>query len=435
MVSRPVVGDLADHRGLHVPLGGDRGELLEAVRADDRHHPLLGLRHEDLAGGQGRVAQQDLLQVDVHPAVAVRGHLGRRAGDARRAEVLDALHHAGGEQLQAALDEHLLHEGVAHLHAGPLGGLGVVERLAGQDRRAADAVAAGARAEQHHLVAHARGAAAVHVLVPHHADAQRVDQRVALVGRVEHDLAADVRQAQAVAVAADARDHAVHDARGVRVVDRAEPELVHHRDRAGAHRHDVAHDPADPGGRALVGLDVARVVVGLDLERHRPAVADVDDARVLAHADQQVLAHLVGGLGAELAQVHLGGLVRAVLGPHHRVHRELGRGGAAAEEVDDALVLVGLEAELRPGHLDRRGSRRRSRRCRKVLGGLLRAAHRQVVPNVAVALTGSGYPRARCARRAVSHRAGAPRESRSAAGRGPHAQGRQAPVDTSIRQL
>src|SRR3712207_7994829 len=57
-----------------------------------------------------------------------------------------------------------------------------------------------------------------------------------------------------------------------------------------------------PGGRALVGLDVARVVVRLDLEGHRVAVADVDHAGVLADADQQRLA---ARQVAEAAQVHL----------------------------------------------------------------------------------------------------------------------------------
>ena len=216
-----------------------------------------------------------------------------------------------------------------------------------QDRRAADAVAARARTEQDHLVARARGVGQVDVLVPQDAEAQRVDQRVALVGGVEHQLAADVGQAEGVAVAADAGHDAVHHARGVGVVDGAEPQLVHDRDRARAHRDDVAHDAADARGRALVRLDVGRVVVRLDLERHRPAVADVHDARVLADADEQVLLHGVGGLVAELAQVVLARLVRAVLRPHDRVHGELGGRGAAAEDVADALVLVRLQAQLR----------------------------------------------------------------------------------------
>ena len=49
--------------------------------------------------------------------------------------------------------------------------------------------------------------------MPEDADAERVDQRVAEVGRVEDRLAADVGKAETVAVAADAghdpRQHAV----------------------------------------------------------------------------------------------------------------------------------------------------------------------------------------------------------------------------------
>ena len=136
-----------------------------------------------------------------------------------------------------------------------------------------------------------------------HSDAERVDERVAAVGRVEDHLAADVGQAQAVAVAADPGDDAGQHAPGVLGVGRAEPQRVHHRDRPGTHRHDVAHDAADTGRRTLVGLDVRRVVVRLDLEGHRPAATDVDDAGVLADADE----HRIGlrGLVAELLEVHL----------------------------------------------------------------------------------------------------------------------------------
>ena len=111
-----------------------------------------------------------------------------------------------GEQLERALDQQLLHERVADLDARPLGRAAVVEGLRRQHRHAADAVAAGLRAVQDDLVADAGRVRQVQVLVPHHADAERVDQRVAGVRRVEDDLAADVRQAEAVAVAADAGD-------------------------------------------------------------------------------------------------------------------------------------------------------------------------------------------------------------------------------------
>ena len=70
------------------------------------------------------------------------------------------------------------------------------------------------------------------------------------------------------------------------VVERTEAQRVHERDRAGTHREDVADDPADAGRRTLVRLDRGRVVVALDAERDREAVADVDDAGALARTDE-----------------------------------------------------------------------------------------------------------------------------------------------------
>jgi hypothetical protein len=192
----------------------------------------------------------------------------------------------------------------------------------------------------------------VEVLVAEHPDAERVDERVAQVAGVEDRLAADVGQTETVAVAA----HAGHDPRqhsvGVGLGERAEAERVHHRDRPGAHGEDVADDAADPGRGALVGLDVRRVVVRLDLEGDGVALADVDHAGVLADAGQHLARtvaqrRLLRDLG-ELPQVHLGGLVGAVLAPHHRVHGQLAAGRAAAEDLLDPGVLVGLEAQLGP---------------------------------------------------------------------------------------
>ncbi len=57
-----------------------------------------------------------------------------------------------------------------------------------------------------------------------------------------------------------------------------------------------------------------------------------------------------------------------MLGPHDRVHGELGAGRAAAEDLEDPLVLVLLQAELGPGLLDVRG-----------LGGVLDGVQRSLM--------------------------------------------------------
>jgi hypothetical protein len=134
-------------------------------------------------------------------------------------------------------------------------------------------------------------------------DAHRhgVDERVAVVSRVEVHLAAHRGDADAVAVAADAADHAVEYALGAGVVGRTEAERVEVGDGAGAHGEHVAQDAAYAGGGALVGLDEARVVVRLHLEHGRQAFADVDDAGVLAGALDDP-----GGFRRQLAQPHAG---------------------------------------------------------------------------------------------------------------------------------
>ena len=174
-----------------------------------------------------------------------------------------------------------------------------------------------------------------------HAEAEHVDERVVAIAVVEHDLAADGGHTDRVAVAADAGDDAFDEIARAGVVERTEAQRVHERDRARAHREDVADDAADAGGRALVGLDRRRVVVALDADGDREAVADVDDAGALARTDQHPRC-----LGGEASEVALRRLVGAVLRPHDRVHRELELGGLPAEQLDDGGELVVGEAEL-----------------------------------------------------------------------------------------
>ena len=343
------VRDLTDPRVLHVPFGHDRLESLGLSRGHHGHHAFLGLGHQDLAGGQGGIAQQHLGQVHTHSAVTVGGELGGCAGNTRGTEVLNALHQGALEQLQAALDEHLFRERVSHLDCGALGRLGIVKGFGGQYGGATNTVTARAGTEQHHFIAGAGGVGQADVLVTHDAHRQSVDQRVALVAGIELHFTADVGQTQRVAVATHTGHHTVHHALGVRVVDGTKTQRVHHGHRAGTHGDDVADNATHTGRGTLVGLHEGRVVVGLDLEGHGPAVTDVRDTGVLPDAHHEVLAHLVGDLVTELTQMHLGGLVGAVFGPHDRVHGQFRGGGAAAQDLLDPIELGFGQPQLRPG--------------------------------------------------------------------------------------
>ena len=116
------------------------------------------------------------------------------------------------------------------------------------------------------------------------AEAEHVDERVVLIGGIEHGLTTDGGHADGVAISGNPGHDAFGDPPAAGVVQRAEPQRVHERDRAGPDGEDIAEDAADAGGGALVGLDGRRVVVALDAEGGRDAVADVDDPGALARA-------------------------------------------------------------------------------------------------------------------------------------------------------
>ena len=249
-----------------------------------------------------------------------------------------------------------------------------------------------------------------------------------LVGLLEVDLAADVGHADRVAVVADPAHGAVEQVARADRVELAEAQAVEDRDRPRADREDVAEDAADPGRRSLEGLDRARVVVGLDLEGDRVAVADVDGAGVLARPHHHPLA-----LGRQLAEQLARVLVGAVLGPEQAEHRQLDGVRLAPHLLDDQLELGVGQAQLAVlgglhAHAAHRGQRledpqpvgRAGQRIDRVLGMRHQPEHvaaPRCAPRRCRAPTRSGSARARSGRRpARSPRAGrAPPPARSTA--------------------
>ena len=106
-----------------------------------------------------------------------------------------------------------------------------------------------------------------------------------------------------------------------------EPQPVEQRDGARAHGDDVAKDPADSRCGALKRLHRGGVVVALDLERDREAVAEVEDARVLSRPLEHAFP-----LARQPLQQQRRMLVAAVLRPEEREDRELEVVGVTREQ-------------------------------------------------------------------------------------------------------
>jgi hypothetical protein len=278
-----------------------------------------------------------LIEVELDTQITLGAHLDSGAGEAGRPHVLDGDDRAGLHQLEAGFQQAFLGKRVANLNGGALFLYGFVELCRGHGG-AADAVAAGLGAEIDHRQADALGFRQEDRVGPGDTGSKGVDQAVAVVARIELDLAADGGHAEGIAVAADTGDDARDQVPGLGMIRRAEAQRVHGRDRPGAHGEDIAQDAADAGGSPLVGLDVGGVVVALHLEDDAIAIADIDHAGVLAGT----LDHARAG-GRQGSEPLLRGFVGAVLVPHGREDAELGEGRFTPDEIENALVFLGLE--------------------------------------------------------------------------------------------
>ncbi len=322
----PRLGDhLADLGPGEVVAFGQPADQADVVGGDLEAHPFLALGQHDLDRGHAGLAEVDL--VGLEPAAEGRAHLRGRAREAGRAEVAAAEHLPGRDHGEDAFDQELLDERVADLDGRAVRGLGVLGEVARCEGGAAEAVAAGRGADEHDLAAGLLDPAGDVGVGRDRADADDVDEGVARVRRVHDHLAPDHGDADAVAVPADPRDHAREEVAVLLVLERPEVEGVHQRDRPGAHREDVADDPADAGGRAVVRVDVARVIVALHPDGERDLVREPDDRGVVPGADQ----HVRAGRGEGPEEV-LRRTVRAVLGPEVLEAGDLDRGRLPAEQ-------------------------------------------------------------------------------------------------------
>jgi hypothetical protein len=210
------VGQVADHREVQFPFLEDGARGVLAVGPQHHQHALLAFRQHELVGGHAGFACRHLVEIQFDADTAFTGHLYGGTGQAGGAHVLDGDNGVGGHEFQAGLDQELFGEGVTDLDGGAFF-LGVGGELGGGHGGAVDAVAAGLRADIHHGVADTRRDTEENAVFRRDPHGHRVDQRIAVVGGMEIDLATNGRNADAIAIAADAAHYAIDDALGHRI--------------------------------------------------------------------------------------------------------------------------------------------------------------------------------------------------------------------------
>jgi hypothetical protein len=123
-------------------------------------------------------------------------------------------------------------------------------------------------------------------------DRHYVDETVRSERLIEHDIPAEVRHSERIAVVRDALDDPAHDvARRDSRGRIAETQRVEHTHHFGAHASDVPHDATHSGRGAFDRQNLARMVVALVGEHERQVVAgrgQRNDACIFAGTDQHL---------------------------------------------------------------------------------------------------------------------------------------------------
>src|SRR5919198_4008710 len=323
---RSGIGHLADIGDGELPSFAHRNHVVKSLGLHDRDHAFLALGDDDLDRLEVGLPKRDAVEVDIDADSSAARHLGQGGGKPGGAEVLQALDEAGLDERKARFDQLLARERIADLDGRPLVLVLVRELFAGEHARAADPISPSRRAEEDDEVARPRGARPHDPFGRDEPDAHGVDERVLRVGAREERVPADGGHTHAVAVMADTGDRSPEGE-----IRLAEAEAVEQRDGARSHGDDVAQNAPYTGRGALERLDGRRMVVALDLEGRRLALAEVDDARVLARALKYVHA-----LARQPFQEESRVLVAAVLRPEEGENGELEIIRRAAEQTPDA---------------------------------------------------------------------------------------------------
>src|SRR5581483_6445579 len=296
---------------------------------------------------------------DLNPHLSTRAHLARRTSQAGSAHILNANDGAGLHGFETSFEQQLFQKRIANLHIWTLRLRLFAELFAGHGC-AVNTVAACLRAHVNHGITHARGLRIKNLVFANQPERERIHQRVSRVAGLELGFSANIGNTKAVTVMRNPADHAFKDrviavnirlcglagfwgARALAVrlwFNRPKPERIHYSYRPRAHGEDVTKNSANARCRSLKRFNKRRVIVRFDLESARPAVADVDDSRILPGP----LQHMPAARGKPL-QVHSRRFVRAVLAPHHAENSEFGQGRlAAAEQRFDTVVFFRSES-------------------------------------------------------------------------------------------
>ncbi len=260
--------------------------------------------------GVGEPVVLERRPIEPHHGADLFSHLAHGAGEAPCSAIRDRVVQmsiAGG---QHHVEHHLFGDRVADLHGAAGEAFALASQFGGAECGAVNAVAAGAPAQSHDMIAGLwlfEGK-----LLRQDAHVAAIDQRVAQVAAIEIHGAVDCGNAHAVAVVAHTGHDSLHDPAGMehsgrqsvgRLIGRRETKHVGVADRLGAHAgaQGIANHATDASVRAAIGLEGRGMIVRFNFKADVVTIVEANHSGVVfehAHAPitlAQLAANLLRG--------------------------------------------------------------------------------------------------------------------------------------------
>ena len=237
----------------------------------------------------------NLFCLDVCPKSA--GHLGGCPGKSCCTKVTAGCHFPCCRKFYRCLYQELFGIGIPYLDSWPIFCLGVFREIARGKCSTPESISAGRRPIKNETVAGFFDSCCKICFGVDCADTDNIYKGVATVTFVKCQLAPDHRDADAVAIVADALYHMFKEVTVFLTLQIAEVEGIHQRNRAGAHGDNIPNNPPYASCCPVKWINVAGVVMAFHAYCKGYILRKANNSRIVTGTQQYILSG--GGKGFE----------------------------------------------------------------------------------------------------------------------------------------
>ncbi len=220
-----------------------------------------------------------MVENELDTEIALRTHFNGRTGETCSTHILNGDNRTRSHQLKAGFQKALLSEWIANLNGWALFFNRFV-KFSRCHRCTANAITARLGTEIDNREANALGFGQEDAVMLGKASRECIDEDIAVIALVEVHFAANGRNAESIAITANARHDARYEVAGLWMVRLTETQGIHGCNWTSTHCENVAQNATNACRRALIRLDIRRVVMAFHLEDDAVAIANVNNASV-----------------------------------------------------------------------------------------------------------------------------------------------------------